>query len=494
MDRAPLTDEPPPALEPARLSSDTPQGSLADLPRPGVRLLLELAWPVLVQQLLIFSVHASDRFLAGYFQPGDRADHIAYQSAQNTALYLGWFVTNLTVLVTVGSTALVARFVGARDQQAAVQATHQSLLLAIVLGLVGTVLGWVILPGVVEILQLRDAAAELATLYLRPALLLLVFQTIQSAGVACLVGAGDTRTGMWILGSGAVLNLPLAWLLFHGCGPIPSFGFQGIAWGTALTNVLGGCAVLLVLCRGRAGMRLRLSLFIPDLALIRRLLRISVPAAADSISASLGQLWFLSVVNSLGNTAGSAHGIALTWEALAFLLGAAFGTASMTLVGQNLGAQRPQQARRSGWIAFGLGCAVMTGMGLIFFLLARPMFYAFCPNPEQAAVIDAGVPVLRLVAFAMPALASCIIFTAALRGAGDTRVPVLFTLIGFYGVRLPLAYFLSLPSVDLGLLGTWRGVGLGLIGAWLAMFADLLVRGAFLFRRFASGRWDRTRV
>jgi Na+-driven multidrug efflux pump len=94
----------------------------------------------------------------------------------------------------------------------------------------------------------------------------------------------------------------------------------------------------------------------------------------------------------------------------------------------------------------------------------------------------------------MPALASCIIFTAALRGAGDTRVPVLFTLIGFFGVRLPLAYFLSLPSVDLGLLGTWRGVGLGLIGAWLAMFADLLVRGAFLFRRFASGRWDRTRV
>jgi Na+-driven multidrug efflux pump len=110
------------------------------------------------------------------------------------------------------------------------------------------------------------------------------------------------------------------------------------------------------------------------------------------------------------------------------------------------------------------------------------MFRLFCPRPEQRPIIDAGVPVLRLVAWAMPALASCIIFTGALRGAGDTRIPVLFTWLGFFGVRIPLAYWFT------------GSLGWGLLGAWWAMFADLIVRGVALFIRFASGSWKTIRV
>jgi Na+-driven multidrug efflux pump len=91
----------------------------------------------------------------------------------------------------------------------------------------------------------------------------------------------------------------------------------------------------------------------------------------------------------------------------------------------------------------------------------------------------------------MPILASTIVFTYALRGAGDTRVPVLFTWIGFFVVRIPLAYFLVLPALHLGPLGSWPGMGLGLYGAWLAMFADLVVRGLFFLARFARGAWQR---
>src|SRR5262249_9441169 len=155
-------------------------------------------------------------------------------------------------------------------------------------------------------------------------------------------------------------------------------------WGTALSNLLGSLIVLTLLFRGRAGLQIRLPMLYPNLDLLWRLLRISVPATADSLSASLGQLFFLSVVNQLGNIAASAHGVALTWEAVSFLAGAAFGTASMTLVGQNLGAGRPHEAKRSGWIAFGLACAVMSAMGLVLYSLAPQMFYIFCPNPEQA--------------------------------------------------------------------------------------------------------------
>ena len=94
----------------------------------------------------------------------------------------------------------------------------------------------------------------------------------------------------------------------------------------------------------------------------------------------------------------------------------------------------------------------------------------------------------------MPALACIIIFTGALRGAGDTRLPMLLSWIGFLAIRIPLAYFLMYPQTDLGSLGTMPGLDLGLYGAWLAMFADLLMRGALFLFRFATGGWKRVKV
>ena len=454
---------------------DRPDPVAVPLPPPTWRLLLILALPVLAQQALVVLVNQSDRYLAGHLRaltPREQAEaaglHVlaatvlttpagvpvaplaaaemtlqptarlsakqaAFQAAQTTAHYLAWFIHSYTVLVTVGSTALVARFIGAREPALAVAVTHQALLLAVGLGVVGTAAG---LGGgirwMVEALRLQGEAAAFAAAYLWPMFALLVFQVVEAAGIACLVGAGDTRTGLAVTAGVAVVNLPLAWSFCLGLGPFPELGFVGIATGTALSHGLGAAAVLAILARGRFGLRLHLRLFRPRPDLLYRLLRISVPAGLDSLSVVVGQFWFLGLVNTLGPVASAAHGIAIGWEALGYQSGAAFGTAAMTLVGQNLGAARPDRAGRAGWMAFAVGCGIMTVMGAIFFTLAEPMFRLFCPLPEQAPIIAAGVPVLRLVAFAMPLLAATIVFTYALRGAGDTRVPVLFTWVGFF--------------------------------------------------------------
>jgi putative MATE family efflux protein len=471
-----------------------PAPGLVDLNKPAWRLVLMLVWPALLQQLLVLALMLSDRLLAGRFQHLEPGKQIATQAAQTTAAYLSWFITSYTILVSVGSTALVAHFIGAGDRRSAVHVTNQSLLLAVVAGLVGTVIGLAGVDGMVRLLKLQGEAADYAADYLRPTFALLVFQVIESAGIACLTGAGDTRTGLWVRVGVVALNVPLAYALLRGFGPLPALGFPGIAWGTAVSNLAGGLAILAVLGRGRAGLRLRPRLLRPHRDLLRRLLRISVPAAADSLSVAVGQLWFLRIINGLGDAAEAAHGIALGWEALGYLSGAAFGTAAITLVGQNLGAGRPAQAARSGWTAFALGGTLMTLMGGVFFVLALPMFQLFCGDPGQEPIVDVGVPVLQLIAFAMPALASCIIFTAALRGAGDTRVPVLFSWFGFFVIRIPLAYLLTRDRLDLGPWGVWAGYNLGLRGAWLAMFADLTLRGLFFLGRFAGGRWKRMRV
>jgi Na+-driven multidrug efflux pump len=290
------------------------------------------------------------------------------------------------------------------------------------------------------------------------------------------------------------LNVPLTVLFFFGAGPVPALGFPGIALGTALAHTFGGLSVVALLARGHWGLRLSWRLLRPDWSLLYRLLRISVPAGADSFSRVGGQLWFLRIVNGLSEAARGAHGIAIHLEALSYQSGEAFATATMTLVGQNLGAGRPDRAARSGWVGFLAGGTVMASMGAVFFVLARPLFEVFCPSPDQQPIVEAGVPVLRLVAFAQPMLASCNVFTAALRGAGDTRVPVLITWLGFFLVRIPLAYLLTQSEVDLGPLGVIPGAGIGLFGAWLAMTADIYVRGVIFLVRFASGRWQKVRV
>lgn len=473
---------------------DTSTVPLDRLSRPLWRQVLALALPALAQQYLHLLVQLSDQFLAGHFPLPAEQDRERYLSAMNTAGYLYWFVSSYTVLVSVGSTALVARFVGANDWSMAKHATGQSVLLAVLFGALGATAALIGLPSLIEALQLVGDAARVCVEFLTPLAALLVFQITESACAACLAGAGDTKTGLKVLGLVAVLNVPLAWGLCFGIGPLPGLGFIGIALGTGLSHVIGCTTLLVILSRGRSGLKLHLANLIPDFPLIRRLLWVSVPAGIDSLSVACCQLWFLSLVNRLGDTAAAAHGIALRWEALGFLAGGAFGTAAMALVGQNLGAREPARAARCGWTAYAIGGATMCVMGVLFVLFAKPMFRLFCPEAHLQPIIDAGVPVLRLIACAMPALASQIIFTSALRGAGDSRVPVLFSWFGFLGVRIPLAYLLTAREINLGWLGVLPGYNLGLLGAWVAMCTDLWVRGAFFALRFASGRWKKIEV
>jgi putative MATE family efflux protein len=279
----------------------------------------------------------------------------------------------------------------------------------------------------------------------------------------------------------AAVNLPVAAALAFGFGPVPALGFVGIAWGTALAHVAGTCLVLLLLVRGRYGLQLTLKSLLPDFPLILRLLRVSVPAAVDSLSVSFCQFWFFALVNRLGDEATAAHGIAIRLEGMGYLAGAAFGTAATSLVSRNLGAQRPDLAARGAWTSLGFGGAIMIFMGLLFYSFAETMCAAF--SPENPGVIELGAMALRTVAFAMPALACQNVLTQALRGAGDTRVPVLISWLGFLIVRIPLTYYLTDPET-----------GWGLRGAWLAMLADLWLRGLLVLARFASGAWKAIRV
>lgn len=454
---------------------------------------LALAGPAVGLQSLILLVSLTGRWLAGNAGT-TAADQLALQGAQTTCFYLSWMIGSFGILASAGATALVARLVGAGDRGAANRAMHQAILVAGVVAVAGWLLCAFGLDGLLRALNLDGAAGGHARDFLHVMLLLLPFQLVSNTLNASLAGAGDTRTPLWIGLGTTALNLPLAWIGFRGLGDWPGVGLAGIAWGAGLSQGLGTIALVALLVRGRSGLRLRARLLRPDRGLLGRLLRISLPAAAESAAMVAGQMVFLSVVNRLGDAARGAHGIALGWESLAEMFGMAFGVAASVLVGQNLGAGRPDEARRSGLVAYGCGAVLMVAGGVVFHVFARPLFEFYCPRPEQAPVVAAGVPVLQLVAFAMPALAACHIFSSALRGAGDTRSALLVTTLGFFAVRLPLTFLACEEVVHLPGGPTLTGLGLGLYGCWIAMLADLWVRGGLFAGRFIFGRWDRTRV
>jgi putative MATE family efflux protein len=453
-----------------------------------------LAGPALGSQVLGLLVNLTGRWLAGNAETASGADQLALQGAQTTCFYLSWMIGSFGILAGAGATALVSRLVGAGDWQGANRAMHQAVLIAAVVAVAGLLLGAFGIDWLLGILNLDGAAAGYARQFLRAMLLLLPFQLIATPLGAALAGAGDTRTGLKIGVWTTALNLPLSWLFFRGYGDWPGLGLAGIAWGGGACGAVGATVLVILLVRGRSGLQLDRRMFRPDAGLLGRLLHISLPAAAESLSMVAGQMVFLSVVNRLGDAARGAHGIALGWESIAEIFGMAFGVAASVLVGQNLGAGDPAEARKSGLIAYLCGGSLMTLGGVVFFIFATPLFQFYCPKPEQAAVVAAGVPVLRLVAFSMPALASCHIFSSALRGAGDTRWPLAFTTVGFFAVRLPLTLLCCQAEVGLPWGQTIPGLGLGLYGCWMAMQADLWFRGSLFLARFLSGRWQKTRV
>ena len=447
---------------------------------PIVGQVLVLAAPVLVEQILLYLVGVSDWVLAGHFLgPNELA-------AATVGTYLLWSLGSLMMIVSAGATALVARRVGEGDFHEAIRVGEQAMGLAWIVGSILGVAGWFATPAILRAMNLSGTSAAEATAYLRIILPITPLLASEIVGVASLRGAGDTRTGMYVVLVVNVVNIALSWSLVTGFAGLPRWGLRGIAIGTAAGEGLGGLIVLAALARGRSGLLLRRSGLWPRRDDVRRILRISLPAAGESATNTFCQLWFLGLINRLGVTATAAHGVAIRCEAIAFLTVQAFAVASSTLTGQYLGAKRPDLAAKAARTAWGLGVGTLVVLGMVLFQAAPAMVSLFL-GENSAEVAAMGVPVLKIVAFALPALATINVLTGALRGAGDNRWPWAIVIFGYLVVRLPLTYYLTLTPAE-------GGLGLGLAGAWYAMLADLSVRGALVAARFLQGGWRFIRV
>jgi putative MATE family efflux protein len=450
--------------------------------------MLRLAWPVLVEQILIMMVGLVDLWLTGRYLEERHLAAIGLMS------YVLWLIPCMFGMVGIGATALIARFVGGGDDESARRVTNQSLIAGGVLALLITLL--VLMGGghFVTLTRLSGESVPLARQYLTILTPVIPLMMIAFVGIASLRGAGDTLSGFITMSVVNVVNIVVGASLVIGWGPIPKIGWAGLPIGTACGHAVGGLVVLAMLIAGRAGMQLRWDLLRPNGKWLKRILRVGFPGGLDQTIIVCCHLWFLSIINSLGTLSAAAHGLGVRIESLAYMPGTAFQVAAATLAGQFLGAGDPRRATRSVMMACAVGGSLMVSAGAMFFFQGDWLTSLFLGKATRQTA-DLAIPLLKIVALAMPPFALSTILIGGLRGAGDTRWPLVFTLVGFIGVRIPLAYWLAWESFAIPLLGvTVTGFGLGVVGAWYAMLVDVIFRSVMVVWRFAGGGWRRVNV
>ncbi len=441
-----------------------------------IRSVIRLAWPVVVQQVSFSMVQLVDTALVGHL--GEDA-----LAGVRVAGQIFWFSQAGMVAVAVGSTAIIARRVGAGQPQEASRTLRNAIIMAFLWGLSMGVLMWLLGGWGLGMLGAEAGARHQGTVFLKAAAVGMPFWSLIYAGSASLQGAGDTRTPMVIGILINIVNIVIAYALINGPGPFPKLDVLGSGAGFSGAAIIGGALVLLVLTFGSRVIR-----WSPWEALrfdpvdARRVLNVGLPAGLEQVQFNIAFMIYTRIIASLGTTALAAHGVTLAIQSLTFNVGFALSVATTALVGQSLGAQRPDLAEKSAYVTMRYSLLFMCALGVVMMVLGGQITGLFVGGKDAGEVIDIGRQLLFIFAFAMPGLAISLSLGGGLRGAGDTRAVLAIMAGTTWIVRLVPAYLLAITF------------GLGVPGAWMAAIMDINLRAALMWLRFRRGRWKQINV
>jgi putative MATE family efflux protein len=443
-----------------------------------------LALPAIGEQVLALGVGLSDTFLSGHLSPAasavlgyGRATAIA---AVGVAVTIVWIVLTAFFAVNIGVTALVARATGARDRALASRGAGQGILLGFIAGTLMFVAALPLAELMTNALGVSGQVASLAAAFIRVYSLALPATGMASAATASMRGASDARRPLVVMVVVNGCNIIGSWILLNG---IPSLGIAplgviGSAVGAATGWTCGAALALFLLTRRHPkAPHLSLPYLRPDLQLMRRILRVGLPSSAELVVFQMGIVSFLRLVVPLGATAYAANTAINSVESMGTLPGFGFSIATTALVGQALGAADPKLAVRVVGAALRPCVLVMGSIGLLAFLLPHIILGLFVADSQ---VLASGDIAMRLAIFTLPLSATAFVFIGALRGAGDTKFPVLVRASGTWGIRVPVALLLISH--------------IGLPGARVAMAMDFATQAGVAYLRFRSGRWRRAKV
>lgn len=434
-----------------------------------------MSWPLVIQMSTVSLASFSDVFIAGKLGSN-------VQAAIGLCGQIWFFMILITVALSAGTTALVSRFWGARDMETAEEAARQSMIFAFFFGTASMVVGLLICRPLIAALGASPEVQDLGWRYMSIDLLSQLPFTIVWITHAIWRAMGNARVPMMVWGIMTTIILALDYCL---CIKPFQMGIAGIGTAWFCASIVGMTLNLVLLRKTRLANAVKFrSMFKSGLSKdwFMRLLKIGLPACVMDLAWVGGCfalfLIFAQTENPTACQAAWAVGFRLE-EIVSCLPVYALSTAVATIVGQNLGALKPERAERAGWQVALIGGIFTTVVGLLLFFFAG--FFSSLMSTDPV-VVRYSTQYFQVLGLCQPFVALWLILFGAMQGAGYTLWPMWASIVGLVIIRLPLAWFLTMRFSD------------GPMGCWLGLAVAAVLLGLVAVWRFKTGVWKTQKV
>jgi len=380
----------------------------------------------------------------------------------------------ISIGLSMGTTALIARRIGEKDPDAASLTAGQAIWIGVLVSVVVGLIGFFYAKDILILMGADEAVLETGESYTRimfGSCFTIVFLFLINA---IFRGSGDASLAMRALTLANCINIVLDPCLIYGYGPFPELGIEGAAIATNIGRGVGVLYGLYYLCGGGGKIRLHIANLVLQMAVIVALLRISIGGVSQFLVSTASWVFLMQIVSGFGSAAVAGYTIAVRIVMFSILPAWGLSNAVATLVGQNLGAGQPDRAEASVWYIVKYNAIYMGFASLMILLFTRSIVGLFTDEP---AVVEYAVQCLTIFAFAFVAWGAGMALSQAFNGAGDTMTPTWINVFCFWVVQMPLAYFLAL------------GLDLGPVGVFWAVFASDILTGIVGFLVFRRGKW-----
>ncbi len=454
---------------------------LLDRSVPPGKMIIMLAWPVFIEQLMQIMVGYVDTAMVAALG----IDATASVSVNNSFVFL---TMGLILGIGTGYSVLVSRAIGAGRPDYAKDVIRQSMHFILGMGLF-MMFAYIAVfsPNLATMMNAEDSIKENARDYLRILGYSRLFYVSMLTTNNIHRGAGNTRIPMASNLTNNLLNICGNFLLIYPTRTISVFGLSFRMWGAGL-GVRGAaiatslaCAVAALISFAKLyDSRFELAISLKDNykfkpGMLKDALSIGVPVALDRIIISGGQMIITRLCAGLGNATLAAHNFATTAESICYMPILGFMISAQTLVAASLGAKDAELAKRYQKTSLKYAVGIMSFSAAMLYIFAPNLIGFFTKEPE---VLEMAVKALRIQAFAEPCFAVAAVYGGVLKGAGDVRFSVYVSVIGMWCVRIMLALVLV------------NHFGMGLNGVWIPMALDWLARAAVFTLRIRSGKWQ----
>ncbi len=425
----------------------------------------KLAWPNILSNLLFTTVGFMHIKIVAQLGTSSVA-------AVTTGHRVFFLIQAIFMGVSIASTALVARNWGAQKQQQAEMVAWTSLILSVVLAALMSIPVVLAPESIAGLFGLDAETTKLAASFIFYLGMFTVFSTASMMLSSALRATGDVITPLWFLFFSSVFNIGFAYLLAFGIGPFPKLGVAGVALGGSLAGVVVTAVFILFWWRGKFALKAvkRLSL---DRKIARQLISIGAPAIIEQAIVQLSFLVFFSIIARYGTEAYAAYGIGISLVSFSIVIGFGFGIATATIVGQQLGAGNPEMALAAGWRSLRMAVAAMVTLSILSAWYAQELARFMIDDP---LVIELTVAFIYMIAVSQPLMACEFTLAGALRGAGDTRFPLIATFCGIILGRL-------IPASIIAYLG------FSIYWIFGVMIFDYSIKTTLLLHRYRSKKW-----